>query len=139
MLRVNDRLTIPDGELRFKASRSGGPGGQHVNTTNTRVQLEFDVAGSPSLNDGQRALILERLASRIDADGVLRLAGQSERSQLANKRDVLERLAELLRRALAPRKSRRATKPTMASRRRRVEAKKQRAGVKRLRGKVDSE
>src|SRR5688572_32235584 len=85
---INDALAVPRAELRYRASRSGGPGGQHVNTSSTRVELEFDVGTSPSLSDAQRATIRERLANRIAADGVLRLASRTSRRQHRNREDV---------------------------------------------------
>jgi len=132
-LRVNRRLEIPQAELRFRTSRSGGPGGQHVNTSSTRVELLFDVRSSPSLREGQRARIVAALGHRLDQAGVLHLVSQAHRSQLQNKREVVERLQKLLDRALQPRKRRVATRPTRASRARHREAKRRQGAKKRLR------
>jgi ribosome-associated protein len=137
LLRVNDELSIARAELVYRATRSGGPGGQHVNTSSTRVELEFDVGASPSLTDTQRARIQERLASRIDGDGVLRLASSSSRSQHQNREDVTERLARLLEEALRRRTPRRRTSVPRAQKEKRLKAKKKRAQVKKQRGPVE--
>ena len=113
--------------------RSSGPGGQNVNKLATAVQLRFDVRGSPSLPAEVRAR-LERLAgTRMTRDGVLIIIAQRHRTQARNREDALERLVELVRRAAVAPRLRRPTRPTAAARKRRVEAKKHRAGVKRLR------
>lgn len=136
LLRVNDELSIPLAELDYQASRSGGPGGQHVNTSATKVEVEFDVAGSPSLTEAQRARIRERLASRLSADGVLRLASSATRSQHRNREDVTERLAAVLADALRKRAPRRRTKVPRAVKEKRLQEKKKRAEVKKRRGPV---
>ncbi|HET8657086.1 MAG TPA: alternative ribosome rescue aminoacyl-tRNA hydrolase ArfB [Longimicrobiaceae bacterium] len=136
ILAVTDDLFIPRSELAYRASRSGGPGGQHVNTSSTRVELVWDVAGSPSLTDAQRARILEKLSNRINSAGELLLAGSESRSQHQNREAVTERFVELLRGALHRPPRRKKTKPTRASRERRLQAKKRRSEVKRLRGRV---
>jgi ribosome-associated protein len=130
---IYSRLTIPESELRFRASRSGGPGGQHVNTSSTKVELLWDVAGSPSLTEKQRARLLKRLANRIDGDGVLHLTEGGTRSQHRNRQVVLERFARLVRKALRRKKRRIPTKPTKASKERRLASKKKRARTKKLR------
>jgi ribosome-associated protein len=135
-LQINSELCIPLAELSFQASRSSGPGGQHVQKSYTRVELLFDVPGSPSLTDRQRERVLERLARYIDTDGVLHLVSQSERSQLRNKSDVIARFQKLLREALRRRKRRKATRPTTKSIEQRLKKKKQRGETKRLRRKV---
>lgn len=134
LLRVNDDLAIPLAELRYRASRSGGPGGQHVNTSSTKIELEFDVAASPSLTEAQRARIQERLANRISGEGVLLLSSSSSRSQHQNREAVTERLAELLADALRQRKPRRRTKVPRAAKEARLREKKKRADTKRKRG-----
>lgn len=135
---ISANTAIPLPELRFRFVRSGGPGGQHVNTSATQVELEFDVAHSPSLSEQQRQRIRLALKNLIDGDGVLRLASQSTRSQLRNRQDVIARFQALLRQALKPRKKRRPTTPTAASRERRLEKKKRRSSVKRMRRDWDS-
>lgn len=130
---IHKRLTIPGRELRIRASRSGGPGGQHVNTSSTKVELLWDVKASPSLNEKQRARILKRLENRIDKEGVLHLTEGGTRSQHANRQVVTERFRKLVRKALRRRKRRIPTKPTKASQERRLEEKKQRGRKKKLR------
>lgn len=138
-LPINDELSIPQAELSFRFSRSSGPGGQHVQKSSTRVELLFDVASSPSLSEAQRARLLDRLSGYVDTGGVLHLVAQSERSQLRNRQEVVERFQDLLRRALKRRKRRKATRPSAASRERRLRRKKRRSQVKQLRGKVPEE
>ena len=137
VLPVTDDLWIPRAELTFRATRSGGPGGQHVNTSSTRVELAWDVEGTPSLTDEQRARVLRKLANRINAEGVLLLTEGGSRSQHQNKEAVTVRFQELLRQALHVPKPRKKTRPTRASRERIRKAKKRRSEVKRLRGPVD--
>ena len=136
LLRVNADLAIPLAEIRYRATRSGGPGGQHVNTSSTKIELEFDVAGSAALTDAQRSRIQERLANRIDGDGVLRLSSSGSRSQLQNREDATERLARLLGDALKERKRRRKTKVPRRTKEARLKEKKKRAEVKKKRGAV---
>jgi ribosome-associated protein len=136
LLSVTDDLWVPRAELDFRASRSGGPGGQHVNTSSTRVELAWDVAGSPSLTEAQRARILDKLANRISGEGVLQLAASEHRSQHQNREAAVERFVELVREALHVPKPRKKTRPTRASRERRLEAKKQRSEKKQMRGPV---
>lgn len=132
-LPVGRGLTIPGGELRERFSRSSGPGGQSVNTTDSRVSLSWDVGSTTALSAARREQVIERLATRL-VGGVLTVTAESERSQLLNRRQARARLAEVVRRALAPPpRSRRPTKPTKGSQRRRLEAKKQRGETKRLR------
>lgn len=135
-LRVNDDLFIPRSELTYRATRAGGPGGQHVNTSSTRIELVWDVAASPSLTEPQRQRILSGLANRISQEGLLQLSDAGTRSQHRNREAVTERLSELLAEALAVRKPRKKTRPTKASRERTRQAKKRRAEVKRLRGPI---
>ncbi|MDP9453350.1 MAG: aminoacyl-tRNA hydrolase [Actinomycetota bacterium] len=126
-LVVGPTCRIPLAELRWRFSRSGGPGGQHANTSDTRVEVVFDVAGSPSLGPGQRQRLLERLGPEVRA-----LAGDA-RSQARNRALALDRLRARLAGALVRSPPRRPTRPTEASRRRRLEAKARRAQTKRLR------
>ena len=132
-LRITPEVAIPLSELEFRASRASGPGGQGVNTTDSRVELRFDLAGSPSLPPDAKARALRRLATRVDASGTLRVVAQAQRSQLANRRAATERFAELLAGALATPKTRRPTRRTRAAELRRLEAKRRRAATKSLR------
>jgi len=129
-------LTIPEEEFTYTASRASGPGGQHVNTTSSRITVRFNAAASPSLNEWQRAKILEKLAGYADKEGVVAVSCETQRSQHANRREALARLISLLQRALKPRIPRKPTRPTLASKVRRVDSKKRRSGIKRTRGKV---
>jgi ribosome-associated protein len=132
-LQVNGWLVIPGSELHERFSRSSGPGGQSVNTTDSRVELSFDVGRSPALPGWARDRITERLAGRLAA-GVLTVAASGQRSQLANRQAARSRLAALLRDAVAPpRRPRVPTRPGRAANERRLEAKRQRAAVKRAR------
>jgi ribosome-associated protein len=130
---INAALVIPESELTFRFSRSGGPGGQHANRSETRVELLFDVSRSPSLNEVQRATILHRLRGAIDGEGVLRLVSTSTRSQSANRADVSARFAALLSSALRPRKRRIPTRPSGAQRERRLREKRTMSSRKRER------
>ena len=130
-LEITLDLCLPLSELDYKASRSGGPGGQHVNTSSTRVEVWWDVASSPTLTPGQRARLLERLGSRLDSSGRLRLVSSGTRSQLRNREDVTERLGLVVAAALAVPKKRKATKPSRAAKAARLEAKRRRAATKR--------
>jgi ribosome-associated protein len=130
-LRVNGWLLIPDSELRERFSRSSGPGGQSVNTADSRVELSFDVGRSPALPDWARARALERLGGRL-ANGVLTVAASEQRGQLANRQAARARLAALLRAAVAPpQRARVPTKPSRGANERRLEAKRNRAVTKR--------
>jgi len=137
VVRIHDGLTIPDDELVVTVSRSGGPGGQHVNKVSTRVTLRFDVAGSRSLSDDHKRRIAARLATRISKDGTLRVSCGATRSQAANRKLAAERFAELIRDALKRRKPRRETVVPQGARRRRVDDKKQRGRLKRERSRID--
>src|SRR4051812_42511867 len=132
-LRVGPRLTIADGELSWRFSRSSGPGGQSVNTADTRVELSYDVARAPSLPPLLRRRALERLAGRL-VDGVLTVAASEHRSQLQNRLAAEARLIALLRDATAPPPPpRRPTKPTKGAQEARLQEKKRRARVKQQR------
>lgn len=138
-LRVSRSVVIPDGELRWRFSRSSGPGGQSVNTADSRVELSFDVAGTTALGPVQRARALERLAGRL-VDGVLTVASSEERSQLRNREAARERLASILAEAVAPPPpSRRPTRPTRSAVERRLAEKRRRAQTKRLRRPADED
>ncbi len=127
---VNNRLTIPAAELEHTASRSSGPGGQHANKTDSRIQVRWNIPFSSVLNDSQKELLFRVLASRLTDDGDLILASDLHRSQHRNKAEVNQRLAAVVREALVPPKPRRKTKPTRASRRKRLEDKKRRSELK---------
>ena len=130
-------LVIPWVELELRRSRSGGPGGQHVNKVETKVEVRWDVAASPALDERRRARLTAALGTRLVGGGVLVVRSSAERSQEANRRAALERLAALVEAALRPRKPRRPTAPTAASRARRVETKKRRGVTKRGRARPD--
>ena len=132
-LRVSHRLVVPEAELTERFSRSSGAGGQHVNTSDTRVELSFDVLRSPSLSETLRARAVERLAGKL-VDGVLTVTASDRRSQRQNRDLARERLAETLRAAVAPPpRKRRATKPSKGAVQARLDEKKRRSQVKRLR------
>ena len=133
MIRVNAQISLDEREIEESFVRASGPGGQNVNKLSTAVQLRFDVRGSPSL-PAQVKDRLERLAgTRLTRDGVLVIIAQSHRTQARNRADALDRLLELIRRAAIAPRARRPTRPTKASRERRIETKKRHAGLKRLR------
>ena len=136
LIPINEALSLPMAELQFRFTTGGGPGGQHVNKTATRVTLLFDVAGSPSLDEATRARLLDRLATRLDRRGVLHIDVQESRSQWQNRELALARLAETIRIALIPRKKRVATKPSRGSKEERYRVKKKRGEVKRNRGRI---
>jgi ribosome-associated protein len=132
-IRVTPTVTIPLAELSFRATRSGGPGGQHVNTSSTRIELWWDARQSPSLREDQRAQVLARLATRLTADGLLRIVASETRSQAQNRELAIERFQEVLARALAVTKRRKPTRPSRAAKERRLTEKKQRGARKRER------
>jgi ribosome-associated protein len=125
--------TIPDAELEIRATRAGGPGGQHVNKVSTRIEVFWDVAKSPSLSSDLRNRLLSRLGSRIDSRGRMRVVAADSRSQTRNRDAAVERLRVLVADALRPRKVRKPTKPTAAARERRLTEKKRRQERKRER------
>lgn len=132
-LRVTAHVVLPLGELAWRFSRASGPGGQGVNTTDSRVELTFDVAASTGLSPAQKQRVLERLGTRVVGTAVTIVASE-QRSQLRNRDAAAARLAQLLREALAPSaRARRPTRPTLGSQRRRLEAKTQRGQTKRMR------
>jgi ribosome-associated protein len=130
---INQDLSIPDAEVRFSAARSGGPGGQHVNKVNSRVILEFDVIHTSVLSPYQKRKIAEMVGHRMNQQGILRLQAQRHRTQSANRADLLERFIEILRDALRPVKSRVPTRVPRSVREKRLEEKKLRTQVKRVR------
>ncbi len=134
MIRITDHISIDEGEISETFIRSSGPGGQNVNKLATAVQLRFDVRHSPSLT-GEVRTRLERLAGkRLTNDGVLIITAQRHRTQERNRADAVERLVELIRAAAVRPTPRRATRPTLGSKVRRLEGKKRRGGIKALRG-----
>jgi ribosome-associated protein len=133
MIPVTAKIAIDEREIEEQFVRASGPGGQNVNKLSTAVQLRFDVRHSPSLPPDVRAR-LERLAgARLTRDGVLVIIAQRHRTQVRNREDALERLLELIRQAAVAPVKRRPTRPTKASRERRIESKKRRAGIKQQR------
>jgi ribosome-associated protein len=135
-IRISNRFSIPASELDFRASRSGGPGGQHANTTASRIQLRWNVLDSASLSSGRREAILSRLSNRIDQDGVLQVTVDTHRSQHRNREEAAERLAALVRDALRPRKKRKKTRRSRSANEKRLKDKKRRGRLKKLRGPV---
>ncbi len=135
MVIINERISIPEEELTFTASRSSGPGGQHVNKVSSRITLWFDVANSPSLSPEDKELITNRLSSRIGKDGVLRVSSQGTPSQAANREKAIERFVELMQAALHRLPIRRKTRIGKGAKERRLEEKKQRSSLKNKRSK----
>ena len=134
MLDIGAARPLDESELEFRFTRSGGPGGQHVNTSATRVELVFDLAASQALDEVERSLAARRLRSRLDGDGRLRVVAQDERSQVRNRRLAIERFCELMREALRPPPPpRRPTRPGRAAEERRLAGKRQASTRKRLR------
>lgn len=133
MIAIPGGPSIPEEELVFAASRAGGPGGQHVNTSATRVELRFDVASSPSLDPQARARIRERLRTRISREGILRVVASKERSQRANREAAVARFVSLLAAALEREAPRVPTRVSRASKARRLDAKKKDGAKKKLR------
>ena len=130
-LVVGPELTIPRAELQFRATRSGGAGGQHVNTSSTRIELLWDLTHSVAVSDELRVLLLAKLAARLDAEGMVRVVASDRRSQLQNRESAEERLVALVRQALHVKKKRRATRPTKSSQEKRLAEKKRRSRQKR--------
>lgn len=133
MLTISRNLSLPESELVERFLRADGPGGQHVNRTESAVELRFDVALSPSLPDAVRERLLARRDRRLTDDGVLVIQGRRFRDQARNRDDVRERLADIIRGVLVPPKKRVATRPTRASKERRLAGKQQRGKIKQTR------
>lgn len=136
LIEINGSVGIPATELVYRASRASGPGGQHVNTSATRIELTWNIAASPSIDEDQRSRLLEKLRNRIDSEGVLRLTAAGSRSQARNKQEVTERFRSLVRDALRVPKPRRRTRPRRAAKEARLLAKRRRSEIKRGRGRV---
>lgn len=136
MIRVTDEIAIEEREIHESFVRSSGPGGQNVNKLATAVQLRFDVRRSPSLAAEVKARLQRLAGRRLTHDGVLVITAQRHRTQERNREDALARLVDLIARAAVPPVKRKATRPTAASRRRRLDAKSRRSTIKSLRGKT---
>lgn len=130
-------IILPDlsAEFQFATSRSSGPGGQNVNKVNSKVELRFDIANSEILTTEQKEILLKKLASKIISDGILSVVSQRDRSQLANKEDVINKFYALLARALKPQKPRKKTKPSKSSVEKRLTGKRIKAEIKQSRQK----
>jgi len=131
---INERITVPAAELSYTASRSSGPGGQHVNTSDTRIQVRWNLEQSEAFGESQKNRLRRALQSRLTESGDLILASDSHRSQRRNREDVTLRLAAIIRANLIPPKPRKRTKPTRASKERRLEDKRRRSRLKKGRG-----
>lgn len=136
MIQITEHIALNDDEIEESFIRSSGPGGQNVNKTSTGVQLRFNAAASPGLTDYVRTRLLALAGSRATADGVIIITATKHRSQLANREEALARLVALIRQAMVRPKYRRPTRPSKASKERRLEGKKQRGDVKKNRGPV---
>jgi ribosome-associated protein len=134
VIRITGGVAVPRSELTFRATRGGGPGGQHVNTSATRVELTWDVANTTALTEEQRARVLQKLANRIDESGTLRLVASENRSQHQNREAVTARFQDLLAWALRTPRPRKRTRPPKAAKEKRLKQKKHRSEVKKLRG-----
>ncbi|HDL64280.1 MAG TPA: aminoacyl-tRNA hydrolase [Proteobacteria bacterium] len=139
MIFITPTIAIDESEIREEFIRASGPGGQNVNKVSTAVQLRFDVGNSPSLSDEIRARLIRLAGRRITSDGILIIEAKRLRTQSGNRRDAMDRLVDLVRRAAHPPRSRRKTYPTRASKERRLEAKRRRSRAKNLRRSVSVE
>lgn len=136
-LKINPEELHP--EVSFQTARSGGKGGQNVNKVETKVELRLDIPNSQILSEEQKEFLLKKLANKLTNEGVLILTHQTERSQLANKDRVIQKFDRLIREAFIVPRHRRATRPTLASKRRRIQTKKQRSETKKMRRKPPRE
>ena len=134
MIQITPDIAIDESEIRLQFIRASGPGGQNVNKVESAVQLRFDVAHSPSLPDALRARLMRLAGQRLTTQGELIIDARRFRTQERNRQDAIERLFELIRQAAVAPKQRHATRPTKASKRRRLEAKRRRGDIKRNRG-----
>jgi len=140
VIEVGHHIAIGDDEVQLRAVRASGPGGQHVNKVSTAIELRFDVRGSPSLPERVRQRLAHLAGSRLTQDGVLVILAQEHRSQELNRQAACDRLVSLIRKAAEPPPPpRKKTRPTRASRQRRLDAKARRGGVKALRGRIGPE
>ncbi len=139
MIQVTEEIALDDGEINFEFVRSGGPGGQNVNKVATCVQLRFNAVESPSLPAQVRERLLRLAGKRVSQEGVLILTGRRFRTQERNRQDVIDRLVMMIRQAATPVRTRKATKPSAAAKRRRLEQKRQQASRKRQRQPVVDE
>lgn len=135
-IHITRALAIPASELEFRFSRSGGPGGQRVNRRETRVELLFDVQGSPSLSEKQRDRLLKRLASQIDQNGILHIVAHTHRSQLRNRQEAIERFVRLLQQGLRARRRRLLSKIPPQAIEQRLARKRRRSEIKKLRKRI---
>ena len=133
-LIINETITIPRGELSYRASRAGGAGGQHVNTSSTRIELLWNAEQTAALADEAKARVCAKLSTRIDSAGWVRVVSSARRSQGQNREAADEKLAELIRGALVVAKKRKPTKPTRAAKEKRLDTKRKRSDTKRQRG-----
>jgi ribosome-associated protein len=132
-IRLGRGVSVPEAELELRAARSGGPGGQSVNTTDSKVELRWSIPDSSAIDEGQRQRLLDRLSSRLTKDGVLILQGSEHKSQHRNRDAVIARFRSIVGEALEPPKQRRKTKVSRGAKRRRLEAKRKRSETKKLR------
>lgn len=138
MIEITPDIQINEHELEFSFDRSSGPGGQNVNKVNTRVTLQFNLGKSLSLSNAQKNRIRKSLGNRVNQEGVLRISSSKERTQLANRRAAVNRLAELMKQAFQIPETRIATRPTAASRQKRLNGKRQRGALKESRSRRDA-